>query len=249
MPNSEAKPHLLALETSGDLCGIALFRGEQLLVEYNFRHEMHLSERLLDIVDYLLKQFDLSLKEIDLYAVGIGPGSFTGTRMGVMTAKMFAYLEQKPLFGVDSLTALATEMRGLAGQVLFPILSCRKETIYTAPFRQTEKFAEASLPTATYSLEELVALILAQSENSVALCGEGATRHKEYLAPLLEQSGKQVSLLEFELPRAVIIGRVAARRFREGDLGDDVLELVPEYIAPPPISQPKKSFSLVKPNV
>ncbi len=248
-PLNENLPVLLALETSGDVCGLALFRDSVLLAEYNFRHSMHLSEHLLDILDALLKQFGLTLKDVSVYAVGIGPGSFTGTRMGVMTAKMFAYLENKPLYGIDSLTALASEFSGLVEQVLFPILSCRSETVYTAPFRDADPFPKPAQITATYTLEQVVELIQQQSESRIVLCGEGATRHKAYLSEALAATDKRVSFMASALPKAVQIGVVALSRWHNGDTGEDALELVPEYIAPPPISQPKKGFSLVNTTV
>jgi len=86
------------MDTSGDVCSVALFRKGQFHAELAFRHEMHLSERLIGHVDLLLKEIGAELSEVDCFAVGVGPGSFTGTRIGVMTVKTFAFVEDKPVF-------------------------------------------------------------------------------------------------------------------------------------------------------
>ena len=87
----------LGLDTSGDVCSIAISQGETLLSEYRFTHRMHLSERMLDDLVRLLASCDLTLKEVDYFAVGIGPGSFTGTRVAVTTVKMWTDTLQKPV--------------------------------------------------------------------------------------------------------------------------------------------------------
>src|SRR5262249_35815964 len=105
---------ILAVETTADLCSLAIRDGQGTLVERAFRHRMHLLERLLPDVDELLADAGVALEEIEGFAVGIGPGSFTGVRIGVATVKTWADVLQKPVVGVLSLDAVAAEYAGAA---------------------------------------------------------------------------------------------------------------------------------------
>jgi tRNA threonylcarbamoyladenosine biosynthesis protein TsaB len=208
---------------------------------------MHLSENLLNILDTLLKQYNLTLEAIEVFAVGVGPGSFTGTRIGVMTAKTFAAVLQKPLYGVNSLDTLAHQCRGLSNTAVFPLLPCRRESVYAAPYAVWEERVERRAEIIAVGFEDLANLIEAQPEEAVLLCGEGAELHRSAITDALQPSQKQISYLSGALPLASTIGRIAVERHQLGDTGDDLFALVPEYVAPPPITLPKRSFSLIPP--
>src|ERR1051326_1892282 len=123
---SEDPPEiLLAMETSVDVCGAAVFRNGLLAAEHTFRHGMHLSERLMAHLDAVLKEADATLEQVEAFAVGIGPGSFTGTRIGVMTMKTLASVRERPLVGISGLAALAHEYTGLHGVAVTSLIPCR----------------------------------------------------------------------------------------------------------------------------
>lgn len=237
---SETRPiPVLAIETSGDVCGVALLRGGLLLVEHTFRHEMHLSERLMQVVDFVLKQAGLTLPDIEGFAVGVGPGSFTGTRIGVMTAKTWAALFGKPVVGIDSLMALAASYSGLLDTVVVPLLPCRKDVVYTCPFVVNGPFPDPAADPAALTLDELTALLVAQDTRRVLLCGPARERYGDDLAARLQSREVLVYQGSGLFPRASDVGHLALLRL-ESDLPlDDPLALVPLYISPPPITLPK----------
>src|SRR5258706_13247436 len=118
MSSTGALPeYLLAMETSVDVCSVAVLRDGQFIAEHTFRHGMHLSERLMAHLDTVLGDADTTLEQIEAFAVGIGPGSFTGTRIGVMTLKTLALVQKKPMVGISGLDALAMEYAGLQAAV------------------------------------------------------------------------------------------------------------------------------------
>ncbi|MCX6378592.1 MAG: tRNA (adenosine(37)-N6)-threonylcarbamoyltransferase complex dimerization subunit type 1 TsaB [Armatimonadetes bacterium] len=242
-------PYLLSIETSGDVCGIALLNGDDVVVEHSFSHKMHLSERFIETTDFLLKAGGIALNDVSAFAVGIGPGSFTGTRIGVTTVKVWADLYGKPLYGVNSLHALAAEFTGLEGLLIAPILPCRTDIVYSALYTVSQLTPVCLAPAEAYSLEELVQKVSAESPNGVLVCGEGCRRYGENLRGLLEAQGLNVSVVPTRFPRAGVIGKLAMRRFSAEEEGESAVSLVPLYIAPPPISTPKRSFSLVKPTL
>lgn len=241
-------PYLLAIETSGDVCGIALLCGEEVLVEHNFSHKMHLSERFMEITDFLLKSAGITLADVSAFAVGVGPGSFTGSRIGVTTAKIWADLYAKPLYGVDSLQALAAEFVGLRTVFVAPVLPCRGETVYSALYSVESPLPNALVPVAAYALDELAQKICAASPESVLLVGDGCRRHGERLLGLLEAQGVRASVGDSRFPRVAAIGELAMARYAAKEEGESAMSLVPLYIAPPPISTPKKGFSLINPS-
>ncbi|HXG23364.1 MAG TPA: tRNA (adenosine(37)-N6)-threonylcarbamoyltransferase complex dimerization subunit type 1 TsaB, partial [Chthonomonadales bacterium] len=105
---------ILGVETTADLCSLAIRDGQGTLVERAFRHRMHLSERLIDDVDALLTDADCTLEDMEGFGVDVGPGSFTGVRIGVMTVKTWADLLGRPVGAVTALEAIAAEYEGVA---------------------------------------------------------------------------------------------------------------------------------------
>ena len=97
----------LAIDTATKVCSVALCRDGELLAEYNIHIGMTHSGGLLPQLEQLLKRTNTKKQDIDLIAVSMGPGSFTGLRIGLATAEAMAYSWQCLLHGVDTLKALA----------------------------------------------------------------------------------------------------------------------------------------------
>lgn len=233
-------PIVLALDTSGDVCSIALLQGDALLAECVFRHEMHLSERLTDRLDEVLKTGDHAMDEVELLAAGIGPGSFTGTRIGVMTAKTFAFVTGKPLVGVDGLIAMAAEYVGVPA-VVTPVLPCRAGVVYCAAYLTAGTVPVPLAEPEARTFEELGSLLqslAAEHTGTVLFCG-AAARSEARLREALAGSSSAIAFGEVEYPRAARIGAIAYRRLAGGDSPADAMTLTPLYISPPPITLSK----------
>jgi tRNA threonylcarbamoyladenosine biosynthesis protein TsaB len=231
---------LLALETSGDVCGIALNRDGQLLSEHTFRHGMHLSERLMGEVDAVLRTNGAVLADIAAFAVGVGPGSFTGTRIGVMTVKTFAAILERPVYGVSSLEALAAPYTGLRETILVPMLPCRSSVVFTCPYSVESAMPAALAEPAALSLAELAERLNGLSPRAVHFCGSVVARYREELETLLPNRLPAVSFGQPEFPAAAQVARLADFRRTANLPADDALALVPRYISPPPITLPKQ---------
>ena len=98
---------ILSISTATKELSVALNEDERLIVEKNELDERNHSEHLDPIIDEILNKNKLKLKDIDRFAVTIGPGSYTGLRIGVTTVKMFASILNKEVVGVSTLQALA----------------------------------------------------------------------------------------------------------------------------------------------
>lgn len=230
---------LVALETSGDLCGVAVLRDGALMVEQTFRHQMHLSEGLLDTLQTVLGAANASLADVMALAVGIGPGSFTGTRIGVMTAKTLAAVRGIPLYGVVGLEALAWAYRGLQNVQIVPILPCRTDVVFTARYDVSGSIPVVEAEPDALPIEALVERLIADAVPHVLFCGAAVPRYREKLQSLLADHNVTVSFGEEQTPRAGLIGALAHLRAVAGEPSATPFDLVPLYISPPPITMPK----------
>ena len=112
---------LLAIDTSSPVLSVAVVDGTHVLAETYVECERKHSERLLRTVEWVLDEAGHGLSDIEGYAVGSGPGSFTGLRIGIAACKGFALAEQKPLIGVPTLPVLASAAR-LRDGLVCPLL-------------------------------------------------------------------------------------------------------------------------------
>ncbi len=230
---------LVAIETSGDLCGVAVLREGVLAVEQTFRHHMHLSEGLLDTLQTVLRVAGLSLADVTEFAVGIGPGSFTGTRIGVMTAKTLSAVREVPLYGIIGLEALAWAYRGLQNQRIVPMLPCRTGVVFAACYDVSGPVPISESEPEALSLDALAEQLIASAPAQIVLCGAAVPRYGEELRLHLDQNGIRVSLGDERFPNAAAVGMLASRKVAAGCPADSPFDLVPLYISPPPITMPK----------
>ena len=224
-PVDDARPLLLlALESSGRIPSVALLRGEELLGERHGARERPGAESLLPAVDELLAQAGKRAADLEAFAVSIGPGSFTGLRVGIATVKGLAFGSGRPVAAVSSLAALA---RGApeSGEPVVALLDARRDEFYAASFRISgpdRAVASDALEEAVYTPAELIerlpsrCLLLGEG---VALCG----------SRLCAELGAGVRLGPAADPRARDVGTLGARLLGRG-AGVGAADLVPRYL-------------------
>ena len=216
----------LAMDTSGEYAVLALADetdGGGLRAVRVFEGRRNLSRRLLGEVDGLLAGEGLALADVSAIAVGIGPGSFTGVRVGVTTAKTLAQVTGKPLVGVPTLDAYAWGW-GEDGPTLVVLLPSRRGEAYAAIYRGAELALEPFAVSIT-ALEERIEVLTGQG--TVVCCG----------AVGLLSRRPRLALAQSHVPPEGLAA-VAARRLTDG-LIDNPLALTPLYVVPPAISTPK----------
>ncbi len=215
---------ILAVDTSTPAGSTALLEGENLLAEVVIEHHRKHTERLIPSIDYILDQLGLEPKDIEALAVGLGPGSFTGLRIGLSTMKGMALSLGVPLFGASSLEALA---RGIVFSALpvWAVIDARKGQVFAALFRRGDG-AEIELDGDEMVLtpEELVERI----KDKAVLAGNGARMYREIFERAL--GGRAVFAPPgLDYPRASQVGLIALERHNRGER-DDAESLVPHYI-------------------
>ena len=212
---------VLAVESSAIAASVALQKDEHLLAELTLNRGNTHSENLLPMVETLLARFDMTIDDIDLFAVSTGPGSFTGVRIGVATIKGLAFGKGKPCVGVSTLEALAENLAFLRDGLICPVMNARRNQVYTALFRGGKRL----LPDSAISVEELEEILSAYPE-PVWLVGDGydlvTAQIKHSYFPLPER---------LQLQSAASVAAVALRTAKEGTVVDDA-RLSPVYLRP-----------------
>ena len=162
---------ILALDSSATVASVALCDGERLLAEYTVNNGNTHSETLLPMVEVVLANFSLTAKDIDLFAASVGPGSFTGVRIGAATLKGLAFASNKPCVGVSTLEALAYNLISHKG-LICPVMNARRSQVYTALFRSDGRTLERLMPDSAISIAELDGRLFEYGEE-IMLCGDG----------------------------------------------------------------------------
>jgi tRNA threonylcarbamoyladenosine biosynthesis protein TsaB len=155
---------LLALDTSSLTLSLALVRPRtgELLAEERHGPPDRQSDLLPRVLMQLLERHALSLSEVTGFAVGLGPGSFTGLRIGLSTLKGLAYARRIPMGGASSLAALALD--GPEGHPLATVSVARRGEVYVGRYRRTAEQVEVLGPEAAWSEEQLLAWLVAEPE-------------------------------------------------------------------------------------
>ena len=212
----------LAIDTATKVCSVALCRDQEILAEYNISMGMTHSEGLLPQLEQLLQRTRISKEEIELLAVSMGPGSFTGLRIGLATVEAMAYTWKCSLHGVNTLKALAYNLP-LEGLVLSPVLDAQKGNYYQAVYQwQSGKLVELA-PLQVVNKEELVARITTYNQKAVIL-GECK---KLAALPLPEQVSIAPSSLV--MPKASSVALLAQEEY-DPEADKKIFGLEPYYV-------------------
>lgn len=139
---------ILGIDTATNVCGVAITENERLITEVRSNFKRAHAEKLIDSIDTVLKAINIVLKDLDAIAVSIGPGSFTGLRIGLASVKGLAFANDLPVVAVNTLDALASQASLWQGQVC-ALIRAQADEAYSAFYRsvgfQQERIGEYQL--------------------------------------------------------------------------------------------------------
>ncbi len=215
---------LLGVETSSPIFSVAISEQGRLLSSIKIEGTGRPSALLADLIQQAAGSAGLGLKDLDGFSVSIGPGSFTGLRVGVITVKTLAWALKKPVLPISSLEVIAQNLKSCQEPIgLF--LDARKGKVYTASFAsdgegRLKRLTEDRLMPPEEALKEF-------SERTI-LVGDGLKRYGELARSL---RGETVSFASGEdgIPSAESLCLLAENRWPAGNL-DDPHRLVPKYL-------------------
>ena len=171
---------ILAIECSGLVAGIAVTEDDVLLGEYTMNYKKTHSQTILPMLDELAKMIELDLNTIDAIAVSSGPGSFTGLRIGSVTAKGLGLALNKPIISVPTVDALAYNLWGIKEQIC-PLMDARRQQAYTGLYTFENGQFETMIPQCAVDISEIVEKIN-ETQKSVVFLGDGVPVFAEYLS-------------------------------------------------------------------
>lgn len=217
--------NLLGIETATHSCGAALTHDEALVVEYRSALKNAHGRLLTIAVARLLADAGWQSRDLDAIAVSIGPGSFTGLRIGLALAKGLALAHDLPIIAVPTLEALASQAPAASG-LIAPLLRARADEYYLAVIRRSEGGDEKTMPERVIRWHELQE----QVPHDAMLISTAP------LPPL--PAGWQAAPLHFGLPSGWTIARLGYQRQRTGETTAAEL-LEPHYLQEFIVGKPK----------
>jgi len=217
----------LAVETSTLTGAVALLDGEAVVAECRVNVAVTHSERLLTTVDWLLSAAGWRLGDLAGLAVAIGPGSFTGLRIGMSTMKSLAFATGRPLVGVPTLDALAWTLP-FAGLLVCPILDAKKGEVYTALYRTDAGRLERLWEYRALAPEALAAELRAQGAPPVVFLGDGVGPYAVTLDRALGRAARFAPPSHRAIS-ALTVAELGRRALLAGEAADPAA-LVPLYV-------------------
>ena len=218
--------YVLGIETATSVASIALISGDVILSERMINSRCTHSVNLINMIDDTLKSAGVELAQLGGVAVSVGPGSFTGLRIGITVAKILAFALQIPVAPVSTLKAMAYKLYGCEA-VICPMLNARKGEIYTAMYKMFDgRLVNVSSP-AAMPIEQLIDILNGEMHKTIFL-GDAVKTHYEKLA-----SGVKIETIfafdSLNEPSAANVALLGSETLQRGE-GINSFTLKPEYI-------------------
>ncbi len=208
---------ILSIDSSTPVAGIAVSDGNKLLGEVMINTKNTHSEKLMPMVQQLLSDLQMTIQQIEAVAVTCGPGSFTGLRIGMATAKGMVQGGKKQLIAVPTLDCLAQNLLHYPG-VICPIMNAQKRQVYTAIYRSGETNLERLSDYQAIEADKLAEQLLEMNE-TVWFVGDGVEAFADVFA---EKLGDKCHFADGSnvLPRAGALAMLANDRVEQGQFDD-----------------------------
>lgn len=227
---------ILAADTSTSVNTVALCDGDRVLAEASIDGGRTHSERLLEMVDWTLEQSQSDLSHVGALAISVGPGSFTGLRIGVAAFKGLALARNLRLIPVPTLDAM-TRLGLFQETIVCPLLDARMDEVFAALYRFEGGERERLTEDLVCSVHDvLAALRQHEPTGKAAFLGDGAARYEAEIREALP--GAVFAPGSCSFPRAAAVAREAVELLAKGALGD-ASKVSPVYLRK---SQPEEAF-------
>jgi len=239
---------VLGIDTTGEYCSVGLINGENMIAEISEKTPQEHSLKLIPFIDKLLKDNSLKIQDINAIAVSIGPGSFTGLKVGVAIAKTLSQALGIPIVGIPTLDATALnvidarcQMQDAREGIICVITDARKSQVYTAIYKELEQNKSTSQQVnklkkltkdSVMTVDELLSVVGCRS--SVVFVGNGIKIYKDKIEAKLKD---KVIFTEEKYwhPKAGNIALEGWKKLQNNKKGDNLFKLNPVYVRQPDI--------------
>lgn len=185
---------ILSIDTSSNICGVSILEDTNLICKLDTDTGRTHSENLMPMIQSAFEQTNLSLKNIDLIVCDIGPGSFTGIRIGVATTKAFHDSLNIPCIGISSLEALSYNLIDIVeNECVFSMIDCKNDNCYFALFQKKNDSFETLIEPQADSVPSALSILKSYCEDtldnhSVIFIGDGSEVYKNNIKAFFEQA-------------------------------------------------------------
>jgi len=213
---------ILAMDTSSVNATVAVGDENRILGEFTIAGDRAHSQIIMPMLHDLLSRCKLSIGDIDVFAVALGPGSFTGLRIGIAAMKTFASSLGKKIIGISSLDEVAQNFT-LTDKFICPIFDARRNDVYNAVYKNDEKLISDRICHIDTVFEEM-------ENKEVIFCGDAVDKYKEKIL-LSGNPNWHIAPMHLSMQNASSLISAAINRYEKNDF-DDINELSPIYIRP-----------------
>ena len=224
---------ILAIDSCSNVATAALVEDDVLIAQFSLNDKTTHSTKLLPQIEYMMQNAQTEFADIDLFAITVGPGSFTGQRIGVATAKALAHATKKPMVGVSALMAMAYNIK-FTDYLICPIMDARREQVYTASFKWQDDELVTVKEDRAMALDDL----LEEIDENVIFFGDGVPVFKEKIAAKL---GNKAHFAPANLMHinGGGVAEAAKSEYKKGN-ACDYASLVPTYLR---LSQAEREYN------
>lgn len=206
---------ILAFDTSSKSASVSLQDSQSIIYEMLCNADANHSEIIMPAIDDALRRTKISISDISLFACTLGPGSFTGLRIGISTLKGFLLATEKPAAGVSSLEALALNISKDWASVVCPVIDAGRGQVYAALYRYDDNHLLHKIRDEVAGTPEEV---FRNFDQEAVLVGNGAIKY----ADIIKRLNKRVKIASSNLQhiRASSVSSLAVYKFNKGDVID-----------------------------
>lgn len=212
---------ILAVDTSSKNCSVAIVEVDEnknynIIAFENSDDEKTHSQKLMPIVDKVFKEHNLTLKDMDLLACCVGPGSFTGIRIGIATMKAFADVTNIKTVSVTSLESLSYNIE--EDGIIIPIIDCKNNNVYSAIFSKENNTYKQIGKNISDNIDNAISLYKANAENkNITFVGDGSILYKDLLTSRLSN---KLIFSNKNIQSSISLAKCAYDKYLEGLYGD-----------------------------
>lgn len=213
---------ILSIDTSSKICSVAVLEDNNVIIEKNIDDSLTHSQKLMPMIDNILNELNMKLTDFDLFSCSVGPGSFTGVRIGVSTVKAFCDVTNVPVTSVSSLEGLAynTLSSNIESNstIVCSLIDAKNDNVYCGVFKnESDEFVQLE-DLCAKNINEVLNLLDKYSSSSILFVGDGAVCHKS----LILDNFRNSLFVEDELNKqtSVSIGIAGFNKYNKGIYGD-----------------------------
>lgn len=230
---------ILAIDTSSNNATVAILENQNIIIELNNNDKKTHSQKLMPMIDDAFKKSNLSLDDVNLISCCVGPGSFTGVRIGIATAKAFADSKTIPTVGVTSLNALAYNLN--QDGLICSLINANNGNVYAGLFEINKgKTLKSKLDflalkdlNGNISLNSLRDFVEVNNElySNIYFVGDGAVLYKDLIEKLILKR-YLITVIDEQTSTGMSIGKIGYDKYKNGEYGDSSF-LSPIYLRKP----------------